>query len=162
MSRLHGSQECVSGFSTRSTPTWERLRGWHSGMRSDVRFAAMIPASLAVARTLPFALLPSRSAANAPSPRWTAAHDGSPGGDSFVRDVDQRRPAGCGINMAGAHRHRRRDSPATPGLAVAVAASAADAALIHHVSRVTDGSSSTPVTPPQAGRGLHTTHTHEK
>lgn len=36
-----------------STFTWDRGRGWHSGMRSEVRFAAWMPAIWAVVRTLP-------------------------------------------------------------------------------------------------------------
>lgn len=36
-----------------STFTWDRGRGWHSGTRSEVRFAAWMPAIWAVVRTLP-------------------------------------------------------------------------------------------------------------
>jgi signal transduction protein with GAF and PtsI domain len=48
-----------SFMGSKSTVTWESASGWHSGMSSWVRLAAMIPASRAVARTSPFLASPS-------------------------------------------------------------------------------------------------------
>jgi hypothetical protein len=45
----------VKATSTLSSPS-----GWQSGIRSPVLFAAMMPASLATARTSPLAMPPSR------------------------------------------------------------------------------------------------------
>src|ERR1041385_454433 len=43
-----------------STATFDSASGWHSGMSSDVRFAAMMPASRAAPSTSPFLALPDR------------------------------------------------------------------------------------------------------
>src|SRR3569623_904937 len=42
-----------------SSATLERASGWHNEMRSEVRFAAMIPATRAMPSTSPFLALPS-------------------------------------------------------------------------------------------------------
>jgi len=60
-----------------STSTPESAMGWQSGTRSGVRFAAMIPASRAAARTSPFSTSPRRmrptvAADIATNPRATA------------------------------------------------------------------------------------------
>eukprot|EP00966_Prymnesium_polylepis_P186239 4317296-Prymnesium_polylepis.1 len=64
---------CASGSSDIETDTCERLSGWHSGIKSEVRLAAMMPAMRAAARTLPFAFAPSCRAEYASGPSRTVA-----------------------------------------------------------------------------------------
>ena len=47
-----------------SAATRDSAMGWHSGMRSDVRLAAMMAASRATPSTSPLAALPSRMRAS--------------------------------------------------------------------------------------------------
>mmetsp|Transcript_63347 Transcript_63347/g.125237 ORF Transcript_63347/g.125237 Transcript_63347/m.125237 type:complete len:241 (-) Transcript_63347:140-862(-) len=65
------SRACASGRSRRLTATCDSATGWQSGMSSDVRFAAMMPARRAVTSTLPLALVLAVSAEKAAGPRWT-------------------------------------------------------------------------------------------
>src|ERR1700733_6277593 len=47
-----------------SSVTFERASGWHSGISSEVRFAAMMPATRAVPSTSPFFALPETISAS--------------------------------------------------------------------------------------------------
>ncbi len=49
-----------SGTQARSTSTEVKASGWHNGISSAVRFAAMMPASRATASTSPLATSPAR------------------------------------------------------------------------------------------------------
>eukprot|EP00965_Chrysotila_dentata_P252241 6210564-Pleurochrysis_carterae.AAC.1 len=48
----------VSGFNSKSTLTCERRSGWQSGMSSEVRFAASMPATRETASTSPLVVWP--------------------------------------------------------------------------------------------------------
>lgn len=55
------------------TSTWSRASGWHRGTRSDVRLAAITPASWDTLSTSPFANAFRRTSSNASSPTSTRA-----------------------------------------------------------------------------------------
>ena len=63
----------VSGSGSNSTDTAWRARGWDRGIRSDVFFAAAIPARRATARTSPLAAFPSRIVATVSGFMFTVA-----------------------------------------------------------------------------------------
>ena len=67
--------------------------GWQSGISSDVRFAAMIPASCAVVSASPFGRSPSRATVSGCS-STTRACDGAAALLRLAADVDHAHRAG--------------------------------------------------------------------
>ena len=87
-----------SSVSSTRTFTFDSISGWHIGIRSEVRFAAITPAISAVARTSP---LPPFDRASSSASRLITTRPAAvatPLGRRLVRDIDHPRPP-VGVDM---------------------------------------------------------------